>query len=362
MRLLLLTGTETAASVLVLAEALRHRGLEVDAVQVSFSRGKGWLSVAMVRKGAVAELNISGRLAKWVSGYYPLLLSILRKMLMPLIEKETVLHVFGLHPLGAVAGRLMTEIGAGFVISPIAHELLNGLGHLPRPLWRERALSEADFVVIESGFLRERLSSAWDVSVIPHFVAGDEFGYRPRPRGSSLYFVMVGRWDDEQPIIARPKLAMKALAQVETELGRPVILGIIGSGPRLPELKNYCAGLNLHGQFHGELEGNELARELQRADLFLHPADYATLPIGMLQAMKCGVPVLASDVQGMDIYLGVEENGILVENRLSVWKAGILRAMQADFDHAAIARFNRDRFSLEETVNELVSLYSEWDQ
>jgi len=359
MRLLLLTGTETGGSVLVLAEALRERGMQVDTVRVGFSRGKGWLSVSMERQGSVTTLNISGRLANWVSGHYPLLFRVLRKRLAPLMAKDTVLHAFGLHPLGAVGKRLAEEAGGRFVLSPTAQELLNGLDHLPRPSWREAALSAADPVVIESEFLKEKLPAARNVSVIPPYVQNEGLGFRPRPQGSSLYFVMAGRWDDEQPIIARPKLAMKALAQVEAELGRPVILGIIGGGSRLSELKMYCAGLNLHGQFHGELEGTALSRELQRADLFLHPTDFATFPVRMLQAMKCGVPALASDVAGMEEFIGGEANGLLVENKLSAWKDGILRATQTDFDHAAIASFNRERFSLEETVSSLEMVYLE---
>lgn len=362
MKILLLASSQHAESVLSLAEGLRRRGLEVEMVEVDFSRGKGWLSVAMERQDSVITLNISGRLANWIGGHYPLLLRIFRKKLAPLMDADTVVHAFGLHPLGAVGKRLAEAAGARFMLSPTAQELLNGLVHLPREAWREAALSAANPVIIESEFLKDKLPAAQNVAVISPLVPDEGLGFRPRPQGSSLYFVMAGRWDDEQPIIARPKLAMKALTQVEAELGRPVILGIIGGGTRLAELKTYCAGLNLHGQFHGELEGTALARELQRADLFLHPTDFATFPMRMLQAMKCGVPVLASDVVGMGDLIGNETNGILVENKLSAWKDGMLRATQTDFDHGAIASCNRERFTLEETVTELESRYLEWEQ
>jgi len=362
MKILILTSSQHSESVAPLAEGLRGRGLEVEMVEVGFSRGKGWISVSVDKCQSTTKLGISGRLAKRISGHYPLLFRILRKRLAPLIDADMVVHAFGLHPLGAVGKRLAEAAGARFVLSPTAEELLNGLAQLPRKSWREEALSAADTVVIESEFLREKFPSSKHVAVIPPIVPDEGLGFLPSPQGSSLYFVMAGRWDDELPVIARPKLAMKALAQVEAELGRPVILGIIGGGSRLGELKTYCAGLNLHGQFHGELEGTALARELQRADLFLHPTDFATFPIRMLQAMKCGVPVLASDVAGMDEFIGGETNGLLVENKLSAWKDGILRATQTDFDHGAIASFNRERFSLAETLTSLESLYLEWEQ
>lgn len=359
MKIIFLVSSKDVERVALLAEGLRERGAQVDTVQVNFSRGKGWFSVSMEQQGFVTSLNISGRLANWVSGHYQLLFRVLRKRLAPLMAKDTVLHAFGLHPLGAVGKRLAEGAGARSVLSPTAQELLNGLVQMPRSSWRERALSKADPVVIESEFLKEKVPASRNVVVVPPFVPNDGLGFRPRPQGSSLYFVMAGCWDDEQPIIARPKLAMKALAQVEAELGRPVILGIIGGGSRLAELKTYCAGLNLHGQFHGELEGMALARELQRADLFLHPTDFATFPVRMLQAMKCGVSVLASDVLGMEEFIGCEANGLLVENKLSAWKEGILRATQTDFDHAAIASFNGERFSMEETVSSLERVYSQ---
>ncbi|MCF8257888.1 MAG: glycosyltransferase family 4 protein [Flavobacteriales bacterium] len=358
MRLLLLTGIGTEGNTLVLAEALRGRGLQVETVQVGFSRGNGWLSVSVERQGSVTDLNISGRLAAWVSGHYPMLLRVLRKRLAPLIDADTVVHAFGLHPLGAVGQRLAERAGARFVLSPTAPELLNGLAHLPRHSWRKAALQSAHTVIVEADVLKGKSGAPGNVTVIAPAVADDGLGFRSRPMGSTINFVMMGRWDEERPVVARPKLAMKALAQAERELGRPVILSVIGSGTRVPELMRYAKGLKLHVSFHGDLKGSGLARELQRADFFLHPTDFATFPTYMLQALKCGIPVIASDVDGMDLFLGDGTNGMLVGNKLSLWMDGMVRAYRDYFDHEAIASANSGRFTLETWVQGVFETYS----
>lgn len=48
--------------------------------------------------------------------------------------------------------------------------------------------------------------------------------------------------------------------------------------------------------FAGELKGSRLAEMVRGAGLFVLPSDLERLPLAMLEAMREGIPVLASDI------------------------------------------------------------------
>lgn len=362
MRILLLTGHHKAEEVMQLAAGLREAGTHVTVVKVLFSPALEWFAVATERtevtNGTDFNVTISGRAHRWIQKRYALLRYVLRNRAQVAFPTDTdAVHAFGLHPIGPVGHRLAKQMNIPFILSPLASELLNELTHLPHAKWRKAAIDGAHTVMVEAEVLRAHALGAQRVEVIAPTVPSGPFQFRPRAMGSGLYFVMAGRWEDEQPIIARPKLALKALAEAEQQLGRPVTLGIIGDGDRLPELKEYCTRLGIHVQCFGELTDTALAREFQKADLFLHPTDFAIFPHRMVQAMLCGVPVLASDVEGMAHFMGEAQHGLLAENKLSAWKEAIVLAVGTDFDHRAIATHAAGRFGKERMVESVRRVY-----
>jgi glycosyltransferase involved in cell wall biosynthesis len=362
MRILMLTGHHKADEVMQLAAGLREAGTQVTVVKVLFVPALEWFAVATERtetaNGTDITVTISGRAHRWIQKRYTLLLYVLRNRAQLVLPTDTdVIHAFGLHPVGAIGQRLAKRMNVPFILSPLSSELLNGLAHLPHVKWRSAAVAGAHTVVVEAEVLRHKALNSQRIEVVAPTITSGPFQFRPRAMGSGLYFVMAGRWDDEQPVIARPKLALKALAEVEQQLGRPVTLGIIGDGDRLPELKEYCTRLGIHVQCFGELSDAALAREFQKADLFLHPTDFAIFPNRMVQAMLCGVPVLASDVEGMVHFLGEAQYGLLTENKFSAWKEALLLAVGTDFDHRAIATHTAGRFGKERMVEAMSGVY-----
>jgi len=267
--------------------------------------------------------------------------------------------VFGAVPLGAVIGRLCHQARLPMLLFPEAMELLSEPRSKRLSSRRNEALRLSSVVVVGSERLLNGLPPDAKGLVLPPPLPDGVFRFSPMPMGSSLYVVMAWNWTEEDPVVARPKLAIRALAEAEGELGRPLILGVIGGGERLPELKEYVKGAGLHASFFGELDDVGMARELQRADLFLHPADFALHPRAMLAALRCGVPVLASDVEGMSTLIGGEGNGLLVPNRLSAWKEALLQAVTTEFDRGGIAAVNSGRFSQAEWTKEIMGLLTE---
>ena len=96
---------------------------------------------------------------------------------------------------------------------------------------------------------------------------------------------------------------LSALPRVLDE--RDVEVVIVGDGELRGELERRAAGLpvRLPGALPG---GAAVADFLRTLDLFVMPSRYEGLPNAVLEAMACGVPVVATDVAGMREAVGPE--------------------------------------------------------
>jgi glycosyltransferase involved in cell wall biosynthesis len=100
--------------------------------------------------------------------------------------------------------------------------------------------------------------------------------------------------------------------------GRPVHLVLVGDGEQSfdtceAELRDFMAanGLGQTVTFTG-MVGN-VAEYLQASDLFVFPSEYEGLPLALLEAMACGLPVASTRVGAAREFLVDREHGALAE-------------------------------------------------
>ena len=103
--------------------------------------------------------------------------------------------------------------------------------------------------------------------------------------------------------------AFKIVAQ-----NRDVHLDIVGDGPMRQSLQNQAAsqGISDHVTFHGWVPQKHLPDRLREADVLVLPSLYECGGAVVLEAMACGLPVIASDWGGPADYLD-SSCGILVK-------------------------------------------------
>lgn len=86
------------------------------------------------------------------------------------------------------------------------------------------------------------------------------------------------------------------------------------------------AGLEECISLPGHLGEDELIRWFQSIDIYLHASDGETLSTSLLQAMAMGLPIVASDVSGVDNLLGGETScGVLIEDSTPEGFAGAVQ-------------------------------------
>ena len=85
----------------------------------------------------------------------------------------------------------------------------------------------------------------------------------------------------------------------------------------LNELKELSKKLNIeeHIEFVGAKEQNEISKLMQQSDIFFLPSEAEALPVVLMEAMACGLPVIATNV-GSVIELVIEDqNGFIAQTK-----------------------------------------------
>ena len=102
---------------------------------------------------------------------------------------------------------------------------------------------------------------------------------------------------------------IRIFAQVRERI--PAKLLLVGEGPDRPFVQQLAAEMGLGSDVHFLGEQDQLEPLFFCADLFLLPSEQESFGLTALEAMSCGVPVIASDVGGLPEVIVHGETGYL---------------------------------------------------
>lgn len=90
-------------------------------------------------------------------------------------------------------------------------------------------------------------------------------------------------------------------------------LDLAGDGPQLPEYRALAEELGIAGRitFHGWLTREQVRPLFDSADVHVLPSRYEGMPIVVLEAMGCGLPVVATAIPGTTEVVEDGVNGLL---------------------------------------------------
>ena len=159
------------------------------------------------------------------------------------------------------------------------------------------------------------------VTVIPNGVDVEFFAPNDGFRTSLPTFVCGGRLQAQKNIV----LALDAMADIAE-----CRMTVVGDGPLRPSLEKrvHSLGISDRVRFTGWLTREALRQELQKSWALINTSHYEGHSNLALEAMACGLPVLASDVVGNSELVVHEQTGLLVANESSwvqVLKNGVAR-------------------------------------
>jgi glycosyltransferase involved in cell wall biosynthesis len=174
------------------------------------------------------------------------------------------------------------------------------------------------------------LPNAVDLGYIDRFAKG------VRPESGPARFVFVGRLEHNKGI--------GYLCEAFTGL-TGAHLTIVGSGPLGDELRAKYAGPSI--EFAGRLDDAELFARYHASDCFVFASLYEGMPTVILEAMACGLPVIATDIGAVTTMVD-GDTGFVVAPASSGQLADAIRAFIALPVEKRTAMSERGRRRIEE--------------
>lgn len=209
-----------------------------------------------------------------------------------------------------------------------------------------------DYIPATVGIAAQRLSTVHNgVGVSIESVAA-------RRVGEALTFITVGRLD----VIKNHELMLRAFARVAGAHPQARLL-LVGDGPQRPALEALADELGLRARI--ELPGfrTDVADLLARADVFLMSSRYEGISIALLEAMRAGLPAVATRVGGIPETVLPQRTGLLVESGDTEAFAGAMESLASSPElrqslGSAAREFQQREFSLDAMLTRYGALYA----
>src|SRR5260221_5048630 len=172
--------------------------------------------------------------------------------------------------------------------------------------------------------------------------------HRAKPGEKALpRIVMVARFSEQKA----QGLLIEAVAQIRT----PFRLLLVGEGPLRPAVEQQVAKLNLGDRVEFLGQRLNVAEILASGHIFVLFTNWEGFPISILEAMRAGLPVVASDVNGVREAVADGSTGFLAAaGDVAMFRQRLEQLVQDDSLRGRLGAAGRRRFEKEFTVEAML--------
>ena len=313
------SGGGAGNATMFIARALHRLGHRATVLTSAFAEHSGIQDDDGV---TVHRLNVHRRVADRASSREMLSFTFAALQAAPSIAAAGAIDaviVFFTLPCGPVALRLHRSMGLPYVVSLRGGDVP---GLVPEIAWRHwllaplrrRVLRSARAIVANDvGLARlSALADPFPVEVIPNGVDSRFFASRAAPEAGSgpTLVLFVGRFHRQKNLA----FFLEQLASLRNAAPNDWRLELAGDGEERPALEECVRRLGLTDitTWHGwRTDKGRLLDLYQQADVLVNPSLYEGMPNVVLEAMACGLPVVASDVPGNNSLVRAGDTGFL---------------------------------------------------
>jgi len=234
--------------------------------------------------------------------------------------KPEVVHVFFGIPDGPLGWFLKRIYGLPYLISlrgadVPSDEVKRFAKHyqILRPFIRWMWRDANAIVAVSNGLRSYALNTAPDmpIEVIPNAIELSIFiPPRQRAHDGSVRLLFVGRFNAFKNV----ESLLEVAAQLKTSGIDNFELSLVGDGSTRANLERLTVehGLSRHVRFLGWLERDDLVQIYRQADVFVTATTWEGMPNTVLEAMACGLPIIATRASGLSELVQDGVNGYLV--------------------------------------------------
>ena len=292
----------------------------------------------------------------------------LRALCNSVVRVPDLIHAHCAYPDGRAAIEYGAQTGRPVVITVHGSDI-KVLPKLKSEL-RQRiveALTQAAAVVAVSQELRRAVVQlgvpADRVFYIPNGVDCRLFSatgaHQPGKDGWRLLYV--GRFIEAKGL----RVLLAALAKVRSQ-GRDVSLTLVGGHPATGTAHPFLAqvealNLSAHVSFADAVPWEDLPQYMAAADLFVLPSFSEGLTTSLIEAMACGLPVVATRCGGPEEVVNAEVGQLVAVGDAEDLAAGILAVLDEydGYDREAISRQAEARYDYRRLAARIYALYED---
>jgi len=278
--------------------------------------------------------------------------------------KPQIIHANVLFPVGLVnlflrsyrkTPIVFTEHWSGYL-----HESPLKIG-LFKKIFLRKIAERSSFLMPVSENLKNAMQDMGikgNYQVVPNAVETNIFSAQPKHIRTNKTILHISSLQDETKNISGILNVIKKLSLKRQDFS----LHFVSNGNPQPfiDQAEQLSLLNSHVFFHNGKRTEEIAATLQQSDCFILFSNYENLPCVILEAISCGVPVIATNVGDISRYVS-DKFGILVKPGD---EEGLLPALNEmldnleKYDSAVMHEFAEKKFSFHVIGIKFLEIYS----
>lgn len=169
-------------------------------------------------------------------------------------------------------------------------------------------------------------------------------------------YIFTGRLTREKGVLR----LLQAFAEVH-KLLPDTELAAAGDGPMMAELQEERKNLGIEDCVHfmGNVKNEQLPQMYADADCFVLPSEYETFSVACIEAMSCGLPVIATRCGGPEEFVD-ETNGMLVPVKDAAALADAMKKIRQDsfrYDRGKIEAAAVEKYGGDALARRLTEIY-----
>ena len=283
-------------------------------------------------------------------------------LLKNVIKQEGMPDLLYGHYLSCASMALAAKEKYGIPVVGIEHWSELGYENIDRRIkqWAEKVYKKLDCLLTVSTALRENILKNFDVdSVVVNNMVGKGFNYELKARTDKIVcFVTTGN--------LLPVKGFDNLITAFSKLNLPTdswTLNIIGGGKERDGLQKLIDSVGLSNNIHlcGRKNRDGVIKMLHESDVYVMSSRSETFGVAAIEALACGLPVIATDCGGARDFVNKENGIICAVDSIHELSEAIFYMFKyhGDYDCAQIAADCQKRFSSEAIGKQLEGIFEE---
>jgi glycosyltransferase involved in cell wall biosynthesis len=221
------------------------------------------------------------------------------------------------------------------------------------------AAENAKGITSVSSALKEwmKQNNMYNVKVIPNLTDTNLFKLEEKNKHNIFTFLFVGDINAQKSV----DILLDAFNLLKKETNPEIQLLLVGSGSLKKSLEKWVRHHDLEKniQFLGLLTDKNVAQQMQKAHCLVLSSNIETFGVVLIEAMACGLPVIATDCGGTSDVVSNETGVLVPKNDVLAFSNAMQNVLSNinDWDATKIRNYSIQNFGNEAVVIKWVNYY-----